>query len=213
MGVTLQTFMFQNKWLKPEVKSICEFGDQQFSCCPPFVELSWTRSYFKNKKMRYDSIDTNGYGDSLMLDLNIDEEVDKHLIENNPYDFVTDYGTLEHVEDYYMGYKNMDKLCKVGGIMIHVLPAVGHWPDHGSWRADHKFFFKLGKKQKYEVLNVHIEPTAISPGHPSDQIYVVYRKTHNDTFVNRETFDTYGAILAYECEKYVKGKLGGGRHF
>ena len=48
MGVTAQTFNYMNRWLKNSHKSICELGDQQFSCCPPFQELSYTRTYFNS---------------------------------------------------------------------------------------------------------------------------------------------------------------------
>jgi len=181
--------------------------------CPPFVELSWTRDYFENRGFKYDCLDTNGYGKSHMIDLNNDEETDEFIKEHGQYDVVTDYGTMEHVEDYYMGFKNMDKLCKDGGIMIHVLPAINHWPDHGSWRAPEKLFWKLAKAQKYIVRDIHTEPTAISPGHPSDQVYVVYEKTQDNGFVTREKWESFGPVLQHPIEKYIKGKLGGGRHF
>ena len=207
MGVTAQTFNFQNRWLKPHHKSICELGDQQFSCCLPFPELSWTRTYFKNKGLDYDSIDLNGYGESIMLDMNKDIKHDKQ------YDFVTDYGTIEHIEDFYMAWKNTDKLCKVGGLMVHVLPALNHWPGHGSWRGPIKFYIKIGKEQEYKIYDIHTEPTAISPGHPSDQIYIVFEKTKEQEFMSRETFESFGPVLAHPIEKYFPGKLGGGRKF
>jgi len=207
MGVTLQTFNYMNRWLKDSHKSICELGDQQFSCCPPFQELSYTRDYFKNKGIKYVSIDLNGYGESLMLDLN------KDIDHDEKYDFVTDFGTLEHVENFYMGLKNMDKLCNVNGIMIHIIPALTQWPGHGSWRAPLKFFIKLGKIQEYKILDLHTEPTAISPGHPSDQVYLVYKKILEKKFIDEETFNSFGPILAYPTEKYEAGKLGGGRTF
>jgi len=208
MGVTAQTFNYMNRWLKDSHKSICELGDQQFSCCPPFPELSYTKTYFKNKGLEYDSIDLNGYGQSLMLDLN--EDID----HNKQYDFVTDFGTMEHIEDFYMGWKNMDKLCKISGIMIHVIPALNRWDNHGSWRAPMKFFIKLGKAQKYKIWDLHTESTAISPGHPpNDQVYLVYEKTKEMEFIDRETFDSFGPVLAYPIEKYEVGKLGGGRTF
>jgi len=207
MGVTLQTFMYMNRWFNNTHKSVCELGDQQFSCCPPFQELSYCRTYYKNKGLKYTSIDLNGYGESLMLDLNED------INHEDQYDFVTDFGTLEHVEDFYMGFKNMDKLCKADGLMIHIIPAIDHWPEHGSWRAPLRFFIKLGKEQEYKILDLHIESTNISPGHPSDQVYVVYKKLLEKKFVDRETFNSFGPVLQYPTEKYEKGKLGGGRHF
>jgi hypothetical protein len=206
MGVTYQSFEYFHKWFNKEKhKSICELGDQQFMLCFPYTEYSYTRTYFENNNIEYDSIDLNGLGKSLMLDLNIDIEIKKQ------YDFITDFGTLEHVADYYMGFKNTDKLCKVKGIMLHILPAVNHWPDHGSWRGDRVFYIKLGKTQNYIIRDVHTEPTKIG-GPTSDQIYVVYEKTEEKEFMSKETFNSFGPIRINEPEIYIKGKVGGGRN-
>lgn len=207
MGVTYQSFEYFNKWFNKEKhKSICELGDQQFMCCFPYKEYMYTRTYFKSIGKEYDSIDLNGLGESLMLDLNTDIEIKKQ------YDFVTDFGTLEHVEDYYMGFKNTHRLCKVGGLMLHIIPALNHWPGHGSWRGSIPFYIKLGKFQKYNIKDIHNEPTKISPGHPSDQTYIVYEKTEENEFMTREIFNSYGPVLINEPEVYLSGKVGGGRN-
>ena len=205
MGVTSQTFEYFHKWFRKEQhRSVCELGDQQFMLCFPYKEYSYTRSYFNNNRIEYDSIDLNGLGESLQLDLNTDIEIKRQ------YDFITDFGTLEHVSDYYMGFKNTDRLCKVGGIMMHILPALNHWPDHGSWRGKRAFYIKLGKAQNYEIKDVHEEPTKIG-GIDSDQIYIVYEKTEEREFISRETFDSFGPIRINDPEVYEKGKVGGGR--
>jgi len=204
MGVTTQSLNFIQKWIKPEYKSICEFGDQQFMSCFPYDELSYTKIYWKNKGWEYLSIDLNGHGNSLMIDLN------KDVIIGKEFDVVSDFGTSEHIADFYMAFKNADKLCNIGGRMIHILPADNHWPNHGSWRARRPFFLKLGKAQKYIIYDVHEDPTQIG-GKDSDQIYIVYEKMIKNQFLSREEFDTFGAILKYPVETYYIGKLGGGR--
>jgi len=204
MGVTRQSLDFLEGWLKPEYNSICELGDQQFMLCFPFQELSYTRTYWKNKGWRYVSIDINGYGESLMLNMNEDINIEEQ------FDVITDFGTSEHIADFFMAFKNTDKLCKVGGRMIHILPADNHWPNHGSWRARRPFFIKLGLAQEYIIHDVHEDPTKIG-GKDSDQIYVVYEKTKEKEFISREEFDSFGPILKYPIEIYEKGKLGGGR--
>jgi hypothetical protein len=207
MGVTYQTFEYFQKWFNKEKHhSICELGDQQFMCCFPYVEYTYTRTYFKGLKKDYDSIDLNGLDNSLMLDLNTEIEIKRQ------YDIITDFGTLEHVSDYYMGFKNTHRLCKVGGLMIHVIPAINHWPGHGSWRGDRSFYVKLGKYQNYTIRDIHTEPTKISPGHPSDQIYIVYEKTEENEFMSRDTFNSYGPVCINDPEVYLPGKVGGGRN-
>lgn len=205
MGVTTQSFQYLNRWIRPTDKSICELGDQQFMLCFPFEELSYTRVYWKNKGWKYLSIDLNGYGDSLMADLN------ENITLEEQFDIITDFGTCEHIADYYMAFKNVDKLCKIGGLMVHILPADNHWPNHGSWRAKRSFYIKLGRAQEYNIYDVHEEPTRIG-GVDSDQIYVVYEKT-KEGFIDRELFNSFGPILKYPIETYEKGKLGGGRTF
>jgi hypothetical protein len=200
MGVTLQTFQYMNRWLKESHQSICEFGDQQFLSCPPFPEKQFTRVYWKNKGKDYDSMDINGFGGSILLNLNIENEVEKQ------YDFLTDFGTFEHVNNFYMALRNMHNFCKIGGLMMHILPAFGHWPDHGTWRAKIPFWINLGKLNKYKILDIHEEKTLIG-GHDSDQIYIVYEKQSKDEFVNKEKFDTLGLIKAYEFEDYKEGEI------
>jgi hypothetical protein len=199
MGVTLQSFNYINRWIKPEHKLICELGDQQFMLCPPFPENSYTKQHWTNKGLNHVYLDINGRGNCLTVNLNEDVEI------NQQFDFITDFGTLEHVNNYYMGFKNVHKLCKVNGLMLHILPAPGHWPNHGSWRANVKFFMKLSKLNSYKLLDCHIEPTRIG-GKDSDQIYVVMQKTNDNSFIRKEDFDSLGATQEYDLEKYEIGK-------
>ena len=200
MGVTSQTLIFMNRWLKDPHESICEFGDQQFLSCPPFPEKQFTRNHWINKGLEYDSIDINGFGKSIMMDLNIENPVEKQ------YDFLTDFGTFEHINNFYMALKNMHNFCKDGGLMMHILPAFGHWPNHGTWRAQRPFWIKLGKDNEYRILDVHEEKTWIG-GHDSDQIYIVYEKEVEKEFTDLETFNTFGLIKAYEFEDYKPGEV------
>lgn len=200
MGVTSQTFQFMNRWIRESHHSICEFGDQQFLSCPPFPEKQFTRIYWKNRGKDYDSIDINGFGESILMDLNVENPVSKQ------YDFLTDFGTFEHVNDFYMALKNMHNFCKTGGIMMHILPALGHWPNHGTWRAKMPFWISLGKNNEYRILALHEDKTWIG-GHDSDQIYIVYEKRGIAEFIDREKFDTLGAIKAYDFEDYKPGEI------
>ena len=200
MGVTTQSLQFMYRWLNDNHKSIAEFGDQQFLSCPPFPEKQYTRKHWINKGKEYDSFDINGFGDSILINLNELNPVDKQ------YDFLTDFGTFEHVNNFYLALHNMHNYCKVGGMMIHVLPALNHWPDHGTWRAQRPFWIKLGKANGYKIRDVHEEKTWIG-GHDSDQIYIVYEKISNTSFVSKEEFDTFGLIKAYEFEDYKEGEI------
>ena len=75
------------------------------------------------------------------------------------------------------------------------------------------FGFKIPYfRRKYKIRDIHIEPTNISPGNPSDQVYIVYEKIAENDFMSRETFNSFGPVLINEPEVYVAGKIGGGRN-
>ena len=181
MGVTRQTLDFLNNSLRiylPNYKSIVELGDQQFMCCSPFEEFSYTKPYYEKNGKFYTSIDINCKGGSLPLDLNKDINIGK-------FDVVTNIGTLEHVDNFYMGFKNMHNLCEIGGLMIHVSPKIGHWPNHGLNYIDCEFFERLNKLCGYELLINFSQLTAIG-GLDSEQVYVVFRKLLESKFTLTE---------------------------
>lgn len=163
----------------------------------PFQEGSFTKSYWGNKGLNHTYFDIHGRNGSKILDLSKDNEVTEQ------YDIVTDFGTLEHIEDFYMGFKNFHNLCKPGGLMIHVLPSLGHWPDHGSWRGPMSFFFGLAKKNDYEVLNLYEEKTSFG-GADSNQIYAAFQKIYDKDFISLDEFQKLGPVKVGE-EKYEEG--------
>lgn len=185
MGVTAQTYQYILPFLK-DVKSICDLGDQQFMSCPPFKEMSHTRDYFIEAGYNYVSIDLNGLGGSHKIDL--DKEIKKEdyffLVD---FDLVLDLGTLEHVRNLYTGLKNVHNLCKVNGLMIHIVPSPNHWPLHGFNYMSTDFFYELAKTCNYEILDNSQRPTLIG-GSDSDQTYAVLKKLENNNFLTEEEF-------------------------
>lgn len=201
MGVTKTTLDFVNQWLKLEYKSVCEFGDQQFMYCFPYAEMSHCSVYYRSKKLKYVSIDTNEQGGALGLDLN------KSIVEQgltDKFDFLTDFGTLEHINDFYMGFKNMHDICDINGRMLHCLPALNYWLEangawHGTWRGTLKFFTKLGKAQGYSILRNVEDSTEffLLDGRSlklPPQIFVVFEKNIDNEFMSREVFEECGPI-------------------
>ena len=72
-----------------------------------------------------------------------------HIVDlNNPigfdaiYDTVIDAGTLEHVFDVVQALKNVSRICKVGGRILHILP-VNNLVNHGFWQFSPELFFSL----------------------------------------------------------------------
>jgi hypothetical protein len=57
-------------------------------------------------------------------------------------DTVIDGGTLEHVFNIVQGFSNTSDLVRVGGQIIHILPANNHL-GHGFWQMSPELFFSL----------------------------------------------------------------------
>jgi len=92
---------------------------------------------------KVDSIDNSGYEDaSIIYDYNnpIPE------ILKNQYDTVLDFGCSEHIFDVAQAFKNTIDVCKVGGTILHLLPADG-FCGHGFYQFTPEFFFSLYSKE------------------------------------------------------------------
>lgn len=86
-----------------------------------------------------DSLDMSPYeGATYSHDLNL--PVPKSLISK--YDTVLDLGTLEHIFDINQALSNVSDLCKVGGQILHVLPA-DNFCGHGFWQFSPELFSAL----------------------------------------------------------------------
>lgn len=86
-----------------------------------------------------DSIDASNYeGASILHDMN------KPVVENlhNQYDTVFDGGTLEHVFNIKQAFENVSNMCKLGGQILHVLPA-NNQCGHGFYQFSPELFFSL----------------------------------------------------------------------
>lgn len=76
------------------------------------------------------SFDVNGKNGALKMDLS-QPITEQH---RNAYDMVTNFGTSEHVErSQYWVWRNIHDMCRAGGWMLHGIPEVGSWPNHGKW--------------------------------------------------------------------------------
>ena len=76
-----------------------------------------SKQYFTALGYTHTSIDLNGREDSLVIDLRYpitDSEYD--LL--NKFDFTLDIGTVEHIDNQYMAFKNIHDMCKVDDIDI-----------------------------------------------------------------------------------------------
>ncbi|WP_417798466.1 hypothetical protein [Terasakiella pusilla] len=95
----------------------------------------------------YQSFDiADGYKTKI-FDLN-KQEIDAEHFEK--YDVVANFGTTEHLLNQMNAFGAIHDATKVGGVMIHEVPACG-WIDHGYITYTARFFYDLATANKYEI--------------------------------------------------------------
>ncbi|WP_315806483.1 MULTISPECIES: hypothetical protein [unclassified Bradyrhizobium] len=68
------------------------------------------------------------------------------------FDAVINFGTTEHVINQLNSFEVIHDATKVGGYMVHQLPAVG-FIDHGFFCYTPRFFFDLAGYNNYELID------------------------------------------------------------
>lgn len=98
------------------------------------------------------SIDASDYEDATYIrDLNIPLEP-----SFPEFDSVLDAGSLEHVFDVRVAFANVARCCKVGGQILHVLPA-NNQVGHGFYQFSPEFFFSLyGEARGFADTEVYL---------------------------------------------------------
>ena len=110
------------------------------------------KKFFEDIGTLVTSIDINGEGGSLPLDLSKPINNPAYI---NHFDIVTNFGTSEHVENHIMCFENMYNFTRKNGIMFNLVPREGFW-NKGSHSKVHKyttdFFDDLAKHYSCELL-------------------------------------------------------------
>jgi len=92
-----------------------------------------------------DSIDASAYENATFLhDMNL--PLAETFAGRGSYDAVLDFGCLEHVFDFAVAWRNCVELCRVGGHLIHALPA-NNLSGHGFYQFSPELFFNLYQHQ------------------------------------------------------------------
>lgn len=174
--VTLRNYLkFHKDGIFANTRSIFELGSQEVTCAGFEDILAEVLELFKAPKLssealaqlanrgagrdlytlmglEYNSIDTDGKFDALPIDLNFDDVPEPH---RNKYDFVTNFGTSEHVANQLNCFKVVHDLTKLGGYMFHEVPFTG-CVNHGLFTYTPKFFWMLCKSNFYEYTHMYL---------------------------------------------------------
>jgi SAM-dependent methyltransferase len=88
-----------------------------------------------------DSVDASPYENARFIhDLNLPWPIES--AQRNGFDAVLDFGCLEHVFNFPVAWKTCVDLCRVGGHVLHSLPA-NNLSGHGFYQFSPELFFNL----------------------------------------------------------------------
>jgi hypothetical protein len=116
------------------------------------------KEYFESLGSSVVSIDINGQGGSLPIDLSV--AIDEPNYKDN-FDIITNFGTSEHVSDHFMCFENMYSFCKKNGIIYNLVPRKGFWNNKShkdAHKYDTEFFVEWSEKHNCDILINRIVP-------------------------------------------------------
>jgi hypothetical protein len=123
--------------------SIFEFGPQDIA--PTVYEGSAIDFYKELGAIEYHSADLHDKRNHCEpLDFN------KVFHFSQKFDIVTNFGTAEHIFNIGNVFHSAHDLTKIGGLMLHVLPAFGD-VDHGFYNIHPILYFELAKSNNYLI--------------------------------------------------------------
>jgi len=191
------------RWAKEQDFSLCSQNGMKLpdnkGQSSAFIsdEALFKRLGFKNVW----SMDCSGYEQCRIIhDLNLDVPADLQ----NKFDLIFDGGTSEHIFNLPKVLENYNKMLKVGGRIVHVLPA-SNFVDHGFYMFSPTLFYDYYSANRWDIITSYFakqpfshatklwdiyeyRPGALeklSCGGLSNGMYVVIfiaRKTANSTF-------------------------------
>lgn len=102
---------------------------------------------------QYESMDVSGYeAVNHIFDLN-ESEVPEHLLER--FDVIVDGGTVEHVFHVPNALKNLYKMLKKGGRIVHLSPT-SNYIDHGFYMFSPTLFWDYYTANRFEINKFHL---------------------------------------------------------
>jgi hypothetical protein len=129
-------------------------GQERQAATAPASQPFWESLGFS-----YNAVEYGGHLGVTSLDLNRDS-VPFSL--RSSYDLVVNGGTTEHVVNQDNAFRVIHDLTKVGGVMMHEVPA-GGMLTHGVVSYNPQFFWLLCRDNKYEVIDLTVAHAIDAP--------------------------------------------------
>jgi SAM-dependent methyltransferase len=101
----------------------------------------------------YETIGTDARRDSRAMDVNLD--LAQAYGFTRSFDLVTNNGGGAHVFDQHALFANMHRLCRQGGVTVHLAPFIGRF-NHGFYSVNPLLFGALAAANRYEILRLAI---------------------------------------------------------
>lgn len=139
-----------NQFLYIQAKPFPWYEDKYLN--PTNVAPIAAKPFFEDMGFKHTSVDINGKNGALPLDLS--QPVVIGLGDNTTFDYITDFGTSEHVSSLWQCLENLHRHARVGTQFFHVNPLTGNWPGHGFWYRDEEFYEAYAKLAGYELLEL-----------------------------------------------------------
>jgi len=192
MGITKAVRKFERETLRSANMDytnlrICELGNQYMDELENASEKVSAKRIYATWGAQHLSIDLNGEDGAIKADL--DKPISKSLMRK--FDLVTNYGTLEHVNNQFQGFKNVHDLSRKGGVMIHTLPPPGSWQNHARYYYPKEFVTQLALVCEYKIINLTVQNCFDDMRYGSDKILIMvaFQKSDNEHFPEKEVFD------------------------
>jgi hypothetical protein len=158
MGMGFEVIKFLQKSVSATIgelkgKRLVELGDQKLHACVRRTKDGgrvWAKDYFEELGCHHYSIDWHGKNGAYPIDLS---KPIRDPFWIGRFDILTNFGTAEHVQNQYECWRNIHNLVKEGGLFIHVVPWINHYPrSHCEFFYDGSFFEKLAKQNGYKII-------------------------------------------------------------
>jgi len=133
--------------------------------------------YFEKLGASVTCIDINGKDGAEALDLS--KPITKY---DNEFDLLINGGTCEHVDNQYVCFKNVHRMCHNRSITIHLGPLLGYWKSHSPHHFTETFFEDLAQLNQYLIFD--------------KKVYMRYNKGRQ-----------MGMLLTYAYKRNIEGEF------
>lgn len=173
---------------------LCDFGHEN--------QFQRTDEYYKPLGIDILSIDLHGKNRALPIDLSKEMIGGMNPDVEDGTELLTDFGTIEHVEDLYMCLVNCHFLTKAEGIRIHVNPGKTY-SGHGLRYFTEGFWIDFCKACNYEIVELFSKPP-YSKDNPALEVYCVLKQVKGSKMITRAQFNKIAKVGLGEWAKIAE---------